>query len=253
MLKLKLWANPNITWNTRSSRRTRRAWKTRSMRALPCSAHWWFIAAVGRTRHLKAHNTQLKREKTHFCSILLHDANYMFSAVFSVVDRNAGNVTWLGDCTFPSFSFSCNRLLFMLIKSWQVNKQVPALINVSDCGAHCDTKPFQSSLVSHHYPLITADNMQTFDCMQANVSEGLLQSCRLTVVHRDAGVSVSCQNVAAVTATQEATHCVHTLMVAHVAARLFTLIDVCVCERERKKFNNFNCTLADGNYMLQQL
>lgn len=132
MLKLKLWANPNITWNTRSSRRTRRAWKTRSMRALPCSAHWWFIAAVGRTRHLKAHNTQLKREKTHFCSILLHDANYMFSAVFSVVDRNAGNVTWLGDCTFPSFSFSCNRLLFMLIKSWQVNKQVPALINVSD-------------------------------------------------------------------------------------------------------------------------
>lgn len=65
-------------------------------------------------------------------------------------------------------------------------------------------------------------------------SEGALRSARLTVVHRDAGASVRRQNVAAAAATQEAADRVHTLMVAHVAAWLFTLIDVCVCERERK-------------------
>lgn len=53
-------------------------------------------------------------------------------------------------------------------------------------------------------------------------------------MHGDAGVSVRGQNVAAVTATQEAAGCVHTLMVARVASWLFTLIDVCVCDRERQ-------------------
>lgn len=41
-------------------------------------------------------------------------------------------VTWLVDCVLPSFGFSCSKLFFMSIKSWQVNEQVPALIRVSD-------------------------------------------------------------------------------------------------------------------------
>lgn len=94
-------------------------------------------------------------------------------------------------------------------------------------GPHCD--------INHVCSLIiTADNMQTSERRQANVSEGLLRNDRLTVVHGDARVSVRCQNVAAVTATQEAADCVHTLMVTHVATWLLTLIDVCVCDRERK-------------------
>lgn len=61
---------------------------------------------------------------------------------------------------------------------------------------------------------------------------------KLTVVRGDAGVLVRCQDVATATATQEAAHCVHTLMVTHAAVPLLTLIDVCVCER--KKENSIN-------------
>ena len=53
-----------------------------------------------------------------------------------------------------------------------------------------------------------------------------MQSYRLTVVDGDAGVSVRRQNVAAVTAAKEAADCVHTLVVALVAAWVFTLVDV---------------------------
>lgn len=117
----------------------------------------------------------------------------------------------------PSFSFSCNRLLFMLRKSLQVKEQLPALISGLD------------------FPVdLTVDNMHACGCKQTNVSEGLFQSSRLTAIQRDAGASVRGQNVAAVTATHEAADGVHTLMVAHVAAWLFTLIDVCVFQREGK-------------------
>lgn len=45
-------------------------------------------------------------------------------------------------------------------------------------------------------------------------------------MYRDAGVLVRCEYVAAATATQEAAHCVHTVMVTHAAARVLTLINV---------------------------
>lgn len=62
--------------------------------------------------------------------------------------------------------------------------------------------------------------------------EAQLKTLKLTVVYRDTGALVRRQDVAAVTATQEAAHCVHTLVVAHAAAGVFTLIHVCmsVCE-----------------------
>lgn len=81
---------------------------------------------------------------------------------------------------------------------------------------------------------LTVDNMHACDCKQTNVSEGLLQGSRLTAIQRDAGASVRGQNVATDTATHEAADRVHTLMVAHVAAWLFTLIDICMFQRERK-------------------
>lgn len=63
--------------------------------------------------------------------------------------------------------------------------------------------------------------------------EAQLKTLKLTVVYRDTGALVRRQDVAAVTATQEAAHCVHTLVVAHAAAGVLTLIHVCmsVCER----------------------
>lgn len=57
---------------------------------------------------------------------------------------------------------------------------------------------------------------------------------KLTVVYRDAGVLVRRQYVAAATATQEAAHCVHTLVVTRAAAWVLTLINVCVYEREKE-------------------
>lgn len=50
-----------ITWDTRSSRKTRRTWKTGSMRSLSCSAHRWFVAAGGPTRHLEAKPHRFQR------------------------------------------------------------------------------------------------------------------------------------------------------------------------------------------------
>lgn len=88
------------------------------MRTLSCSAHW-FIAAVGQTRHLKTHGTG--NEQTLFKQPLVKDDQKLRPPV-----------TWLGDCVFPSFSFSCDKLLFMFRKSWQVKEQVPALISVFD-------------------------------------------------------------------------------------------------------------------------
>lgn len=51
-------------------------------------------------------------------------------------------------------------------------------------------------------------------------------------MYRDAGVLVLCQYVAAMTATQEASCCVHTLVVTRVAAWVLTLINVCVYEKK---------------------
>lgn len=45
-------------------------------------------------------------------------------------------------------------------------------------------------------------------------------------MHGDAGAVVRCQNVAAATATQEAPHCVHTLVVTRAVAWVLTLINV---------------------------
>lgn len=56
-----------------------------------------------------------------------------------------------------------------------------------------------------------------------------LKHYKLTVVYRDAGALVRCEYVASVTATQEAAHRVHTLMVTHAAAVWeLTLINVCM-------------------------
>lgn len=61
--------------------------------------------------------------------------------------------------------------------------------------------------------------------------ENSTQATKLTVVHGDAGVFVGRQDVAAATTAQEASHCVHTLVVTHVAAWEFTLINICVFEK----------------------
>lgn len=54
-------------------------------------------------------------------------------------------------------------------------------------------------------------------------------------MYGDAGALVRRQNVAAATATQEAAHRVHTLMVTHAAVWVLTLINICVYERAKGK------------------
>lgn len=59
---------------------------------------------------------------------------------------------------------------------------------------------------------------------------------KLTVVYGDTGALVRRQNVASVTATQEAAHCVHTLVVTFATAWVLALVNVCVCERGREGY-----------------
>lgn len=58
---------------------------------------------------------------------------------------------------------------------------------------------------------------------------------KLTAVYWDAGVLVRRQYEAAAAVTQEAARRVDTQVVAHVAAGVFTLVNVCVLERSRNR------------------
>lgn len=70
---------------------------------------------------------------------------------------------------------------------------------------------------------------------------------KLTVVYRDTRTLVRRKYVASATAAQEASHCVHALMVTQVAVRVLTLINVCfqerVCETERGKEKDAKCIM----------
>lgn len=165
-----------------------------------------------------------------------NQCNTLVNAVSSVLNGLCSRpVTWFCDCVFPSLSFSCNRLFFMFIKSWQVNEQVPALIMVSD---------FPEELTEHTIyiwniftmDVCTGSQTQTFQCTDNNCCYLLTgKNTKLTVVYGDTRTLVWCKCVASAAAAQEASRCVHTLMVTQAAVSMLTLINVCKCVCKKKR------------------
>lgn len=92
----------------------------------------------------------------------------------------------------------------------------------------CQTSPMSS--LQHKNKPLASQHLPPLHWVHKNMM--VMHRHTLTVVHWDAGTLVRRQDEAAATATQKAAHCVDALMVTHVAARLLTLINVCVFERE---------------------